>query len=74
MADLITREEFEARCAANRGETLEEFRAWLRAEGLAVFPCDCGYEGGEGGFAACRGWKVCAPDEEGVDGAWPAST
>lgn len=54
MDEQETRKQAEARMAANRHQTVEEFRAWMVECGMILVPCDpsaCDY-------SACKGWRL----------------
>lgn len=58
---LATKEEYERYMAEKRGESVEEFRDWLREMDMFIIRCEggpgCGY--GE----RCRGWRLSYPEE-----------
>lgn len=52
--------EWERACAQRRGETVEEFRAWMKKERLVAIPCACSYEN-------CKGWVLHDPELDEIE-------
>jgi predicted negative regulator of RcsB-dependent stress response len=54
---MLTREQFEQYCARHRGDTVDQFRQWLKETGKQIVACHCT------DYPACQGWTIKSNEE-----------